>query len=250
MEYIRGEKFKSLSNNKEIFYCHTHDVNSFFDNLNITQDFILISHNSDGKITDQPGKSDADVRKMPKNLIRWYAQNVCYKDDRIISLPIGLENSEWFVSTKKVEKITNKILENKKHKKLVYVNHNIQTNPKERIKPYTHLQNKDFATIENGLNGQNFDNYLDNLYNHKFVVCPEGNGTDTHRTWECLYINTIPIEKRNINNQFYTDLPICFVDDWEEITEEFLNSEYERITKLDWNLEKLDFNYWKNRIKL
>ena len=91
-------------------------------------------------------------------------------------------------------------------------------------------------------------NYIDKIYNHKFVLSPEGNGTDTHRTWEILYLKSIPIEKRNINNQFFTDLPICFVDDWEEITEDFLNKEYDRINSIKWNLEKLDFNYWKNKI--
>jgi hypothetical protein len=90
--------------------------------------------------------------------------------------------------------------------------------------------------------------YLDDIYNHKFVLCPEGNGTDTHRIWECLYLNTIPIEKRNINNSFYEDLPICFVDDWEEITEDFLNREYERITNTEYDMSKIDFKYWKQKI--
>jgi hypothetical protein len=99
-----------------------------------------------------------------------------------------------------------------------------------------------------GQNGKGFDDYLDNIYNHKFILCPEGNGTDTHRTWECLYMGTIPIEKRNINNSFYTDLPICFVDDWSEITESFLNKEYDRISNTKYDMSKIDFNYWKQRI--
>jgi hypothetical protein len=61
-------------------------------------------------------------------------------------------------------------------------------------------------------------------------------------------LNTIPIEKRNINNQFYIDLPICFVNNWDEITEDFLNSEYERINNIEWNYDKLTFSYWKEKI--
>jgi hypothetical protein len=86
------------------------------------------------------------------------------------------------------------------------------------------------------------------VYNHKFVISPEGNGIDTVRTWECLYMGTIPIEKRNINNQFFTDLPICFVNTWEEITEDFLNQEYERIKNATWKMQMLTFEYWKYRI--
>ena len=81
------------------------------------------------------------------------------------------------------------------------------------------------------------------------MICPEGHGIDTHRTWETLYLNSIPIEIRNINNSFYEDLPICLVDSWEEITEDFLNKEYNRINEKKYNLEKLDFNYWLKKIK-
>jgi len=81
-----------------------------------------------------------------------------------------------------------------------------------------------------------------------FVISPQGNGLDTHRTWECLYVGSIPIEKRNLNNRFYTDLPICFIDEWEDLTEEFLLSEYERITSGIYDLDKLTFDYWKNKI--
>ena len=61
-------------------------------------------------------------------------------------------------------------------------------------------------------------------------------------------MGSIPIEKRNINNQFYTDLPICFVDQWEEVTESFLIKEYTRIKEGVWNMEKLGFDYWKDKI--
>jgi hypothetical protein len=101
-----------------------------------------------------------------------------------------------------------------------------------------------------GRNGKNFDSYLDSIYNHKFVVSPQGNGIDTHRTWEPLYMGSIPIEKRNLNNRFYTDLPICFVDDWGQLTKNFLDSEFDRITSREWNLKMLTFEYWKNKILL
>jgi hypothetical protein len=248
MEYIQGEKFKDLANNVNIFYRHTHDINKLFENPP-KNDFILISHNSDGKVTDNPKRTyDADVRKMPKNLKYWFAQNVDYVHENIESLPIGLENSEWFKHIGKINKMIQKLNDTKNYKNLVYVNHNINTNLSERIKPYNILQGKKWATIQNGQNGSNFDTYLDNIYQHKFTISPEGNGTDTHRLWECLYLKSIPIEKRNINNQFFIDLPICFVDDWQDITEDFLNKEYDRIINTKWNLDKLDFNYWENKI--
>jgi hypothetical protein len=247
MEYIRGEYFVNLADNVKIYYRDTHEVNELFRNPP-KDDFILVSNNSDGKITDKPKEFDADVNLMPNNLIKWYGQNVNYKHDKIESLPIGLENSKWFRQIDKLSKIKNKLLIEKKNVNLLYLNHNVRTNIEERLKPYKLFNGKNWTTCENGANGFQFNNYIDKIYNHKFVLCPEGNGIDTHRTWETLYLNSIPIEKRNINNQFFKDLPICFVDDWEEITEDFLNKEYERIINTKWNLDKLDFNYWKNKI--
>ena len=170
-------------------------------------------------------------------------------DDRLESLPIGLENSEWFPEINKLKKIQLKREFKKNKNKLLYINHNIQTNPKERLLPYKIFENSNFATVVYGKNGNDFDSYLEDISSHKFVLSPEGNGTDTHRTWECLYLGSIPIEKRNINNSFYQDLPICFVDDWSDINEKFLNDEYDRISNQNFDLSKLNFEYWKEKIK-
>ena len=84
-------------------------------------------------------------------------------------------------------------------------------------------------------------------------MCPTGNGPDSHRLWETLYLGSIPIVKRRDNYIFYEDkLPIVFVDDYNEINKEFLVQKYLEIkNKLEnsfYNLEMLNFQYWKNKI--
>jgi hypothetical protein len=251
MNYLQGQKFKQITDNNKIYYCNTHDVNNFFDSINFTHDFILVSHNSDGNITDNPKRSfDADARKIPKNLKRWFGQNVDIESDIIESLPIGLENSEWFPETKKIEKLFGINSAEKNIKNLVYLNLNILNNSDVRQPIYNMLQNKSYVTTEYGRNGLNYDDYLYNLYNHCFMICPEGNGIDVHQPWESLYVNTIPIQRKNINNKNWRDLPICWVDEWEQIEdEEFLNSEYKRITESKYDLTKLDFDFWRNKIQ-
>jgi hypothetical protein len=128
------------------------------------------------------------------------------------------------------------------------MNHSIKTNPEKRQVLYDLFARQQWITAHQGGNGHMFARYIHQLYNHKFVFSPEGNGIDTIRTWECLYMGTIPIEKKNINNQFYTDLPICFVNDWTDVTPEFLNAEYERIKAGSWNMDKLKFGYWRSKI--
>lgn len=235
MDFIQGEKFMKLADGSRIFYQHSHNL--CFEDLP-DRELILITHNSCHRINVTP----------PKNIIKWFAQNVNVKHNRMESIPIGLENKEWFYRLHKREKMIAKLRHPKKLKNLVYVNFNIKTNIHERTEPYNVFKDKTWATVVDGKNGKGFDSYLDGIYNHKFVVSPEGSGADTVRTWECLYVDTIPIEKRNINNQFYTDLPICFVDDWEEVTESFLEKEYVRIKQTEWNMDKLKFSYWKDKI--
>lgn len=246
MDFILGEKFKNIGNNR-VFYKKTEEVNEFLRNPP-EQDFILVSHNSDGKIIDFDYPYCANINNIPKNLIKWFGQNVCVRHDKVESIPIGLENTEWFVYERKLDNIIHYSNLNLPYKNLLYINHNVSTNPNERSEPYTIFSDKGWVTLKRGMNGSNFGEFIEDVKTHKFVLCPEGNGTDTHRTWETLYVGSIPIEKRNINNSFYTDLPICFVDSWSEISEDFLNSEYERIKNTKWNLEKLNFSYWQNKI--
>jgi len=77
---------------------------------------------------------------------------------------------------------------------------------------------------------------------YKFVVCPPGNGVDTHRLWEALYLGCIPI---TLKHRIYRDynLPIIQLNSWEEITPELL----EKYSYND-NMEQLYMTYWKNII--
>ena len=264
MNFIQGQKFKSLADfifapandvprndycylsntldkrlikSGSIIYTHSFYAKQLFKYLSeVDKEVFVITHNSDLNIDFPP----------PDNVLMWYTQNVNLKHERIRSIPIGLENDCWYPEKKTM--LFEKLKFPKVYKNMLYMNHNTGTNP-ARIRPYEILEDKSWVTAERGQNGRGISDYLDNVYNHPFVICPEGNGMDTHRVWECLYLRTIPIEKRNINNQFYTDLPICFVDDWNEITEEFLFKEFKRMAAVKWNLAKLDFNYWKDEIQ-
>ena len=222
-----------------IVYLHTMYKSLFFERIkNLPFSFIVVSHNSDMNVSDS---------NIPTNVKHWFSQNVCVKDDKLSSLPIGLENNKWYPEEHKKVRMLKKLQTAKSYRNLVYINHNTQTNP-ERMIPYDLLKDKPFSTVAWGFNPRNFDAYIDNIYNHKFVVSPPEHGVDTHRKWETLYLGSIPIEKRCPNNTFYEDLPICFVDSWDQVTEDFLNDEYKRITDKQWNLDKLKMSYWSTLI--
>jgi hypothetical protein len=224
---------------RDIIYTHSFYAEQLFEELIKTdKNVILITHNCDLNIEFSP----------PDNVLKWYSQNINILHPRIESIPIGLENDYWLPGIKKKEKMILKGSGNCSYRNLVYMNHNIKTNPTKRLKPYQLFRNKSWVTVENRENGQGFDQYIDNVFNHRFMICPEGNGMDTHRTWECLYLGTIPIEKRNINNTNFEKLfPILLVDDWDEVTEDLLTTKWRELAVMDY-AERLDFNYWKNKI--
>jgi hypothetical protein len=128
---------------------------------------------------------------------------------------------------------------------LMYVNFSTNTYPSERVPLLEKFVGKSWATygyIVPTLEGRK--RYLSDIRNHVFTLCPRGNGVDTHRLWEALYMGSIPIVKRDIAHSGWEDLPILWIDSWDEVTEEFLISERVRIESTAWNLEKLKIGYW------
>ena len=268
IDWIQGEKFQKIANYTFApRVLEGHDYLHFGNTLNLdllkdgdiiyvqgfigymqkllsvikdTKKVIIVSNNCDHCV-------DSSF-VMPDNVIRWYARNVNVDDPRIESIPSGLENNHWRPEMKKKEKIIDKLQEERKIKNLVYMDHAISWNVTERSMLYEIFSGVTWMTrVKN--KSVSYETYIDNVYNHKFAICPAGNGMSTHRPWEALYLGTIPIQRLDLDSRFYTDLPICFVESWKQINEKFLNKEYERIRSIStWKMEMLTFEYWKNKI--
>lgn len=89
------------------------------------------------------------------------------------------------------------------------------------------------------------DEYFSRLPNYKFVVSPEGNGIDTHRTYEALIAGCIPIVQRNpLVEEKYRGCPILFTDDYSEITEEYLQARYAEMIDATYDFSRLFLGYY------
>tara|TARA_Y200000002_G_C22615049_1_gene635604 strand:- start:395 stop:1297 length:903 start_codon:yes stop_codon:yes gene_type:complete len=83
--------------------------------------------------------------------------------------------------------------------------------------------------------------------NYSFELCPEGNGLDTHRFYEALLLNTIPIVKRNSLESMYIQFPCVIVDDWGEITKENCKKwKNELQYRIENEKYKLKLEFWFN----
>jgi hypothetical protein len=61
-------------------------------------------------------------------------------------------------------------------------------------------------------------------------------------------MGSIPVVKYESTHELFKDLPILFINDWSQISEDFLNSKYEEYIEKDWNLDKLKMKFWKDFI--
>jgi hypothetical protein len=51
-------------------------------------------------------------------------------------------------------------------------------------------------------------------------------------------------------DHIYSDLPVLFVDDYSEISEQFLREAYGKLAQRRYNLEKLRTRFWQDSIEL
>lgn len=92
--------------------------------------------------------------------------------------------------------------------------------------------------------------YLTELRSQNFVACPRGNGIDTHRLWETLYMGGFPIvQKHPALSSLVANLPVVVVNSWEEILDRnFLEAEWDRLSVLRSNFDVLRASFWKREI--
>jgi len=69
-----------------------------------------------------------------------------------------------------------------------------------------------------------------------FVVAPPGNGLDTHRTWEAIYLGAVPVVwKDSLANSLISKLPVLVVDHIDEflaLSDDELVERYHQIRKI------------------
>ena len=87
--------------------------------------------------------------------------------------------------------------------------------------------------------------YFEKLSDYKFFACPLGNGIQTPKICESILCETVPVVTSHIAHtelRDIYDLPLLIVDNWGDLTEEFLSEAYENKFKyIDWQKEKAKF---------
>lgn len=214
-------------------YFKTNDLLEVCSNLNQMK-FVIFTGFEDTPI------DEFIYDKIPDNVIRIYASNAISFGGKVIPIPYGIQRKLWSNDYRQ-DTLRQMIPVNRTPSNLLYMNHRSSNNP-ERYQIDTHLSGKNWVTHKDP--SQDYATYLNDIKNHKFMICPSGNaiGCECHRDWEVLYMRRVPIVKRSEYLEYiFKDFPVLFVDDFSLVTEDLLieNEDiYQRALNLD--LNKLD----------
>lgn len=182
----------------------------------------------------------------------WWGTNV--QTSRAHGIPLGITNatneSELHPIYGNLESMVSVAQEPRVIRNLVYMNFVVATYPSERQRVWDRFSAAPWVTVGTPVSTHaGRETFLREIRNHSYVFCPRGNGIDTHRLWETLYMGSIPIVRRDLAHAGWEDLPILFVDSWDDVTDERLRTELPRFQTSTWSLEKLHVGYWIDRIR-
>jgi hypothetical protein len=210
---------------------------------------ILVNGHSDFEINNKMAYV-ITLKKRP-NFI--YSINSNSSSKNTLGLPLGITNdcddSPIHKILGNLEMMREVYLEKSKdtfRKNLVLLNINKTTHP-ERSYVFDKFSKESYVTVSlPDVSMEGRKKYLIDIASHDFVLCPRGNGIDTHRLWETLYMERIPIVIYTDAHASFIGLPILFINSWDELNENFLREKLIEIKSKKWMWNKVYLDYWIN----
>ena len=235
-------------------YFNISENNVIFSNLSLVSDlFNLLKKEKKLKniilVTSQTDiKVDEKLFSLkPPCITKWYPINVEFEHENLIPIPLGLSNdySPKNILSKDIEYFPK--FKEYDFSPVLYLNFQINTNKLAREGLDKAFRNLDW--VESDSPNLSLENYKKKLSENKFVLCPIGNGLDTHRIWESLYLGSIPVVEKHLTYKTTTNLPVLKTDSLKNIDKanliDFLYSL--RSSKIE--SDKLRVSYWIRLIR-
>jgi hypothetical protein len=234
-EPVSGDAFRSLCDHTfwsdlrpfedpafrhgDIVFCKIDEVWRLFRSLRRTRKRIVL-------VT---GEGDKPVhaalwRRRPPHVAVWFGTNMQVRDNQAArGLPLGLGNARG-KKTVTHDQIRQTAELRLPRVNLLYANFSTHSNEATRGSLAAWLRESSQAWInfaDHGGPGAK-ENYVRSLSTHQFVLCPPGNGEDTHRFWESLYCGATPVIRNSAAMSHFHDTGALFLPDLREIRPETL----------------------------
>jgi len=166
--------------------------------------------------------TDEDIfDAIPKNVLCVSAVNAIEHGGKVIPAPYGVQR-RMSLSDNRMNQLDSAMKCNIDPSlfKLLYVNHN-DSSHSDRVGLKDMFRDEEWANVDE--QRVDYYNFLLNLANHKFILCPRGNAIDCHRNWEVLYMRRVPVMKRDpYLEELLKDYTVLFVDKYSDITKDLL----------------------------
>lgn len=189
---------------------------------------------------------------VPEN-VTIHAVNAVFNNEKVRPFPIGLQR-EIGQHDERLRIMEEEIVkdEHQEPTKLLYINCGLGVERNEAERAYLPtFARYNWATCRFEPQSKfypyhRYRDFLKELKDHKFVVCPKGHGMDCHRNWETLYMRRVPVFKDHpYFRQLMAGFPALFVKEWEDITplllinNDFLYQKAQKMDMSDLDLRKL-----------
>lgn len=177
--------------------------------------------------------------KIPPNVLSINAANAVVFGGKVRPFPHGIErimHEGYDHHDTLIFKMSGEL----RPSKLLFVAHRSDTGNRASLGEM--FKDKDWTTVTH----LPYSEYLHEMMKHKFVLCPSGNGIESARNWETLYMRRVPVFKDHpYLREMFKDFPCLFVSDFSDVTEELLKENdylYQQAQNID--MEKLTLDYW------
>lgn len=245
-----------------IYICSFMGVHNFVQYLDrIKFKFVLVSGDCDETVPNQVFDNNDNFLNFIQNdkILHWYCQNCIVDHPKITRLPIGLDyhtisnnddrlghqRTSPLLQEKDLISIKNSALPFWERNSMCYSNFHL-TLWECRKEAVNNIQKE--VVFYEPQNLKRMDSWK-NQADYAFVISPHGHGLDCHRTWEALILGCIAIVKKSGLDPMYEDLPVLIIDDWNQITPEFLKYSLVKFKDKQFNYEKLTLEYWRNQMR-
>ena len=216
------------------WFCNPEFLEFFFRSLAPAEPFVLFTHNSN---VDRP-VDERLVRYLERpELKAWFATNVELEHPKLFSIPLGVGNP-----IKCDPEELRRVQENPPPRTALFeASFETWTNPRERTYCIEQTGIEPAAKVSQ-------PKFFRRLAAAYFCISPNGNGVDCYRTWQALYLRTIPIVTRSPLTEQHTDLPWIVLDDWSQFRSiEFTPELYAR-TIGDWDPASISLDRYLERV--
>ena len=250
-DYVYDHKVNNIEpieriKDSEIVYVKTDYIGQFFLNIfpKIKNKFILITHNSDYSTTPEHKQYLNDEK-----LIAWFGVHPSFEHPKFVPLTIGFGNAVYADQLQFIRQFNHNSLINWFDRKyLLYINFNANNNLSKRQHLFSVFKNiPDVLIIDHKTD---YLTFMNNIGNSKFTLCPVGNGLDTHRFTETIFMGSIPILEKSLLMPIYKETTSIVLNDLRDLNVTMLREPHSFVTNMNFSRKILMMQYWLDKIDI